>query len=87
MHTHSDYVRVHICICNPVLYLHPYITYDFTLFQNAKVGGPLLHHRGSGVADHLLDGDLVHDFVGQHLADQEDGRDTAAAWSMIKIET
>jgi len=48
-----------------------------------KVGRPLFHHRGSGVADHFLDGDLVNDFVGQHLAEQEDGRDAAAAWSMI----
>lgn len=48
-----------------------------------KVGRPLFHHSGSGVADHLLDGDLVDDFVGQHLAEQEDGRDAAVAWSMI----
>ena len=48
-----------------------------------KVGRPLFHYRGSGVADHFLDGDLVNDFIGQHLAGQEDGRDAAAAWSMI----
>ena len=68
----SIYIRRHIHVLD-----------TYTLFHNDKVGRPLLHHRGSSVADELLHGDLVDDFLGQHVAEQADGRDAAAAWSMI----
>ena len=86
-------VYIYMCVCRErertnypwSIYIrrHIHVLDTYTLFHNDKVGRPLLHHRGSSVADELLHGDLVDDFLGQHVAEQADGRDAAAAWSMI----